>query len=67
MLIFFIWTQVYVFPSIDTLPTTHPHSMLISQIIDDQKKKTENLPQFEAIIDDAPISKSKHKILQLFF
>lgn len=40
--------------------------MLISQIIDDQKKKTENLPQFEAIIDDAPISKSKLKILKLF-
>lgn len=30
--------------------------MLISQIIDDQKKKTENLPQFEAIVDDVPIS-----------
>jgi hypothetical protein len=54
-----------VFPSIDTLPTTHPHSMLISQIIDDQKKKTENLPQFEAILDDAPISKRWHIILEI--
>ncbi|CAB3363735.1 Hypothetical predicted protein [Cloeon dipterum] len=41
-------TDIHVFPSVEKLPTSHPHAMLITQIYEDQLKKTLNLPEFQA-------------------
>ncbi|XP_059475381.1 zinc finger protein 423-like isoform X2 [Neocloeon triangulifer] len=42
-------TDIHVYPSIVKLPPSHPHAMLITQIMEDQHKKTLNLPKFPTV------------------